>query len=72
MYEYRCDERLKTKAEGSTRPTYTGLCGDWNIIVKIIVNFQVNFPVKTRFLQSVVLLYEMFVDAVGSTEQVTV
>jgi hypothetical protein len=26
MYEYRCDERLKTKVEGSTRLTYTGLC----------------------------------------------
>ena len=27
MYECRCDERLKVKAEGSTRLTYTGLCG---------------------------------------------
>jgi hypothetical protein len=27
MSEYRCDERLKAKAEGSTRLTYTGLCG---------------------------------------------
>ena len=26
MYEYRCDERLKAKAEGSTHLTYTGLC----------------------------------------------
>jgi hypothetical protein len=25
MYECRCDERLKTKAEESTRLTYTGL-----------------------------------------------
>ncbi len=25
IYEYRCDERLKAKAEGSTRVTYTGL-----------------------------------------------
>ena len=24
-YEYRCDERLKTKSEGSTRLVYTGL-----------------------------------------------
>ncbi len=24
-YEYRCDERLKAKAEGSTRLAYTGL-----------------------------------------------
>ena len=24
-YEYRCDERLKTKVEGSTRLSYTGL-----------------------------------------------
>jgi hypothetical protein len=23
MYEYRCDERLKSKAEGSTRLVYT-------------------------------------------------
>jgi hypothetical protein len=27
IYECRCDERLKTKAEGSTRLSYTGLCG---------------------------------------------
>ncbi len=27
MYECRCDERLKGKAEGSTRLTYTGLFG---------------------------------------------
>jgi hypothetical protein len=27
MYECRCDERLKTKAEGSTRLAYTGLHG---------------------------------------------
>ena len=27
MSEYRCDERLKDKSEGSTRLTYTGLVG---------------------------------------------
>jgi hypothetical protein len=27
MYEYRCDERLKVKAEGSTRLSYTGFRG---------------------------------------------
>ena len=27
-YEYRCDERLKTKTEESTRLTYTGLDGE--------------------------------------------
>jgi hypothetical protein len=27
MYDYRCDERLKTKAGGSTRLTYTGFRG---------------------------------------------
>ena len=27
MYECRCDERLKTKTEGSTRLAYTGLLG---------------------------------------------
>ena len=27
IYEYRCDERLKPKTEGSTRLAYTGLCG---------------------------------------------
>ena len=27
IYECRCDERLKTKYEGSTRLTYTGLIG---------------------------------------------
>ncbi len=28
IYECRCDERLKTKAEESTRRTYTGLLGE--------------------------------------------
>ncbi len=28
MYECRCDERLKTNAEESTRPTHTGLLGE--------------------------------------------
>ena len=27
IYECRCDERLRAKAEGSTRLAYTGLCG---------------------------------------------
>jgi hypothetical protein len=27
IYEYRCDERLRAKAEGSTRLTYTGFRG---------------------------------------------
>jgi hypothetical protein len=27
IYECRCDGRLKDKDEGSTRLTYTGLCG---------------------------------------------
>jgi hypothetical protein len=27
IYECRCDERLKTKSEGSTRLAYTGLTG---------------------------------------------
>jgi hypothetical protein len=27
MYECRCDERLKTKVEGSTHLTHTGLSG---------------------------------------------
>ena len=27
MYEYRCDERLNVKAEGSTLLVYTGLLG---------------------------------------------
>ena len=28
IYECRCDERLKTKVEESTRLTYTGLFGE--------------------------------------------
>jgi hypothetical protein len=28
IYECRCDERLKTKAQESTRLTYTGLLGE--------------------------------------------
>ena len=27
IHEYQCDKRLKSKAEGSTRLSYTGLCG---------------------------------------------
>jgi hypothetical protein len=27
MYEFRSDERLKVLVEGSTRLTYSGLCG---------------------------------------------
>jgi hypothetical protein len=27
MYEYRCDERLKVKSEGSMRLAYTGFRG---------------------------------------------
>jgi hypothetical protein len=30
IYECRCDERLRGKAEGSTQLTYTRLCGEWN------------------------------------------
>ena len=33
MYEYRCDERLKGKGEGSTRLAVSetlGNVGDWN------------------------------------------
>jgi len=32
MYECLCDERLKTKDEGSTHLTYTGLCGGLEIL----------------------------------------
>ena len=39
MYEYRCDERLKAKAEGSTHLTYTGLC----------VGLE-HLKIKTRFI----------------------
>ena len=28
IYGCRCNERLKIKTEGSTRLTYTGLCGE--------------------------------------------
>ena len=28
IFECRCDARLKAKAEGSTRLSYTGWCGD--------------------------------------------
>jgi hypothetical protein len=37
MYEYRCDERLKTKVEESTLLTYTGLYGELE-----------NLKIKTR------------------------
>ena len=30
IYECRCDERLKTKAEESTHLVYTELSGNWN------------------------------------------
>jgi hypothetical protein len=32
MYEYRCDERLKVKDEGSTRLTYTGWRGGLELL----------------------------------------
>jgi hypothetical protein len=35
-YGCRCDERLKDKGEGSTRLTYTGLCGIKDVIVHIL------------------------------------
>ena len=33
VYECRCDERLKDKAEGSTRLTYTGLLGLYRFLM---------------------------------------
>ena len=41
-YECRCDERLKTKAEGSTRLTYTGLRGELE-----------HLKIKTRLIDAV-------------------
>jgi hypothetical protein len=43
MYEYRCDERLRPKTEGSTRLTYTGLLGGLehlNIETKLNERFE--------------------------------
>ena len=39
MYEDRCDERLKAKAEGSTRLAYTGLRGGLEHLVKTETRF---------------------------------
>ncbi len=39
IYECRCDERLKTKSEESTRLTYTGLFGELE-----------HLKIKTRIL----------------------
>jgi len=39
MYECRCDERLQTKTEESTRLTYTGLIGELE-----------NLKIKTRLI----------------------
>ncbi len=36
MHESRCDERLKAKAEGSTRLAYTGLNGVLKIEARLI------------------------------------
>jgi hypothetical protein len=35
-YDCRCDERLKTKSEKSTRLTYTGLLGELESIFSVI------------------------------------
>ncbi len=39
IYECRCDERLKAKAEESTRLAYTGLLGELE-----------HLKIKTRFI----------------------
>jgi hypothetical protein len=39
MYECRCDERLKAKAERSTHLAYTGLCGELE-----------HLKIETRFI----------------------
>ena len=36
LYEYRCDERLKTKDEESTRLTYTQLVSELEIETRLI------------------------------------
>ena len=51
MYEYRCDERLKGKAEGSTRLTYTlGCAGDWTI------KYDVVYKECTRHCSAILFL----------------
>jgi hypothetical protein len=42
MYEYRCDERLKTKVEESTLLTYTGLYGELE-----------HLKIKTRLIDEI-------------------
>jgi hypothetical protein len=50
IYECRCDERLKTKVEESTRLTYTGLIGELE---------HLNIKIETR------LIDEKFVSVMG-------
>ncbi len=44
IYECRCDERLKAEAEGSTRLTYTGLCGELE-----------HLKIKTRLIDEILV-----------------
>jgi hypothetical protein len=54
IYECRCDERLKTKSEKSTRLTYTGLFGELehlNIKTRLIDEMFVSVIGEYVFLK---------------------
>jgi hypothetical protein len=50
IYECRCDERLKTKSEKSTRVTYTGLLGE-------LEDLKISLRSRKGFLFSVSFVY---------------
>ncbi len=56
MYEYRCDERLKAKAEGSARLAYTGLRGGLE-----------HLKIETRLIE---LIDERFASVTGECDNV--
>ena len=55
MYEYRCDERLRPKTEGSTRLTYTGLLGG---LEHLNIETKLNERFESVEIQSLEVYYE--------------
>ena len=51
MYECRCDERLKTKSEKSTRLSYTGLFGELE-----------HLQIETRLIDEKFVSVRSFID----------
>jgi hypothetical protein len=69
MCEYRCDERLKGKDEGSTRLEYTWLCRGLEHL-KIDDLEDILSPSIFKLMRSVAVLVKMFpLGATGGGER---